>query len=195
MALAQAEITIELREISLKDRPKQLRNISKKATVPVLQLQDGTVIDESLNIMLWCTDIQKAEAWLQDDKALQLQLIEKIDNDFKPWLDRYKYHQMHPEYSREYYQGKCSKILSEFEERLNSQEYLMGAQLQIADVAIFPFIRQFANVDNQWFSQTFKELDGWIGQITVSELFQSVMKKYEFWKPVNEPRILNFLKD
>ena len=110
MALTQIDITLELREVSLKDRPTQLYDISPKETVPVLQLQNGEVIDESLDIMLWC--FQQNEG--QSEYSSQLEFIKIIDGEFKYWLDRYKYHERHPEYSRDYYRDKCAVILFQF---------------------------------------------------------------------------------
>ena len=114
MALTQIDLTLEMREVSLKNRPPQLHDISPKGTVPVLHLQNGEVIDESLDIMLWC--LQQNEG--QSDFSSQLDLIKIIDGDFKYWLDHYKYHERHPEYSRDYYREKCVDILSQFENLL-----------------------------------------------------------------------------
>ena len=103
MALSYAEIKIELREISLKDRPPELYEASPKGTVPVLIALDKTVIDESLDIMIWALKNKKNQTWTSQDSNKQLTMIEENDTDFKYWLDRYKYNERYPDNSKEYY--------------------------------------------------------------------------------------------
>ena len=188
MALTQIDITLELREVSLKDRPTQLYDISPKETVPVLQLQNGEVIDESLDIMLWC--FQQNEG--QSEYSSQLEFIKIIDGEFKYWLDRYKYHEMHPEYSRDYYHDKCTVILSQFEKLLEKNIYFSGNEMQLADMAIFPFIRQFAHVDKDWFLSAFQTLTEWYQRIHTAPVFTGVMEKYDFWEEGDDPLLINF---
>ena len=188
MALTQIDITLELREVSLKDRPTQLYDISPKETVPVLQLQNGEVIDESLDIMLWC--FQQNEG--QSEYSSQLEFIKIIDGEFKYWLDRYKYHERYPEYSRDYYRDKCTVILSQFENLLEKNIYFSGNEMQLADMAIFPFIRQFAHVDKDWFLSAFQTLAAWYHKIHTSPVFTGVMEKYDFWKEGGDPLLINF---
>ena len=188
MALTQIDLTMELREVSLKNRPQQLHDISPKETVPVLQLQNGEVIDESLDIMLWC--FQQNEG--QSEYSSQLEFIKIIDGEFKYWLDRYKYHEMHPEYSRDYYHDKCTVILSQFEKLLEKNIYFSGNEMQLADMAIFPFIRQFAHVDKDWFLSAFQTLTEWYQRIHTSPVFTGVMEKYDFWKEGDDPLLINF---
>ena len=188
MALTQIDLTMELREVSLKNRPQQLHDISPKETVPVLQLQNGEVIDESLDIMLWC--FQQNEGQLE--YSSQLEFIKIIDGKFKYWLDRYKYHERHPEYSRDYYRDKCTVILSQFENLLEKNIYFSGNEMQLADMAIFPFIRQFAHVDKDWFLSAFQALTEWYQRIHASPVFTGVMEKYDFWKEGDDPLLINF---
>ena len=188
MALTQIDLTMELREVSLKNRPQQLHDISPKETVPVLQLQNGEVIDESLDIMLWC--FQQNEG--QSDYSSQLEFIKIIDGKFKYWLDRYKYHERYPEYSRDYYRDKCTVILSQFENLLEKNIYFSGNEMQLADMAIFPFIRQFAHVDKDWFLSAFQTLTEWYQRIHASPVFTGVMEKYDFWKVGDDPLLINF---
>ena len=178
MALTQFDLTLELREVSLKDRPPQLHNVSHKETVPVLHLQNGDVIDESLDIMLWCFHQNGGRSGY----SFQLKLIKIIDWDFKYWLDHYKYHERYPEYSRDYYRDKCATILSQFEILLEKNTYISGDEMQLADMAIFPFIRQFAHVDKDWFLSAFQTLTEWYQRIHASYVFTGVMEKYDFWK-------------
>lgn len=190
MALTQINQTIELREISLSDRPKQLYQISPKGTIPVLCLNTGEVIDESLNIMLWCFDQKERNT----NYSSQLELIKFIDDDFKYWLDHYKYHEKHPVNSKEYYRDKCAKILSQFENFLVISPFITGDDIQLVDMAIFPLIRQFIHVDKDWFFSSFHALTGWYQHIHFSPIFTSIMKKYEFWKEENDPLLINFYR-
>ncbi len=191
MALAHANVTVELREILLSDRPEELYAASTKGTVPVLQLPDGTVIDESFDIMMWALD-QIGTDWKEINLDEQLTMIRSNDEDFKPWLNKYKYHERHPEQPREFYQEKCGEILATYEAALKSNPYLMGEKVQWADVAILPFVRQFAHVDLPYFESTYPKLNRWIEGWKASDLFQSIMKKYIQWQPEHDPLIVSF---
>jgi len=192
MALAYTSINIELREISLRDRPKELYEVSKKATVPVLITADGLVIDESLDIMLWSLKNNSNQGWLLEDHKLELDMIHKNDTVFKKWLDRYKYYERYPDNSKEYYRNKCHNILFDYNNRLDKAKYLLGHDISIVDVAIFPFVRQFSNVDYQWFENTYSRLELWFKEISSSDLFISVMKKYDTWNNENEGILVDF---
>jgi glutathione S-transferase len=192
MALAQIDLAVELREISLKERPRELYDISPKGTVPVLKFANGDVIDESLDIMFYCVNHKKGRLWLNNNEEIQLQLIKIIDEDFKPWLDKYKYHDRHPEQHREYYREKCNGILQQFEDMLNQEPFLTGKELQLVDAAVFPFIRQFANVDKDWFDTAFDYLPLWLKLIQESPIFTNVMQKYKFWGQGDKPLLIKF---
>ena len=114
MALAHTGISVELREILLSERPDELYAISSKGTVPVLELEDGQVIDESFDIIMWTLD-QTNTDWMEINPDQQLKMIHANDHEFKPWLDKYKYHDRHPSYPRSYYRDKCGNMLGEFE--------------------------------------------------------------------------------
>ena len=191
MVLSYMEVSVELREVLLNERPQSLYKISSKGTVPVLLLKDGKVLDESLDIMQWA--IKQGEQKLYEDKLNeQNQLIKYNDTKFKYWLDKYKYHVRYLEHSREYYQRKCSKTLAEYDMRLRENEYLMGDRIRLADIAIFPFIRQCANVDQNWFNNKYPNLNQWLEIWKQSRLFKSVMMKYNQWKLGDELLIVNF---
>ena len=180
MALAEGNFTLEHREILLKDRPDALYNISAKGTVPVLHIDSKNIIDESLNIMLWA--IENAQLnWLQLDRAKQLDMIKINDNNFKYWLDRYKYSDRYPELTLVDYQNKCKIYLDEYNKMLKGNRFLFGNQIQCIDVAIFPFVRQCAHIDLSWFLNEFIYLNQWFNYITSSTIFISVMKKYDVW--------------
>ena len=191
MVLSYMEVSVELREVLLNERPQSLYKISSKGTVPVLLLKDGKVLDESLDIMRWA--IKQGEQKLYEDKLNeQNQLIKYNDIKFKYWLDKYKYHVRYLEHSREYYQRKCSKTLAEYDMRLRGNAYLMGDRIRLADIAIFPFIRQCANVDQNWFNNKYPNLNRWLEIWKQSRVFKSVMMKYNQWKLGDELLIVNF---
>ena len=190
MALTQINLTLELREILLSDRPRELYHISPKGTVPVLFLKNGEVIDESLDIMLWC--FKKING--QIDYSSQLELIKIIDGDFKYWLDRYKYHNRFPEYPQVYYRDKCVDILNNIENILGNKPFIINNNIQFTDMAIFPLIRQFVYVDKLWFSDRFQALTEWYLQIQISSIFTSVMEKYNLWEEGLDPKLVNFFE-
>jgi len=191
MVLSYMEVSVELREVLLNERPQSLYKISSKGAVPVLLLKDGKVLDESLDIMRWA--IKQGEQKLYEDKLKeQNQLIKYNDTKFKYLLDKYKYHVRYLEHSREYYQRKCSKTLAEYDMRLSGNAYLMGDRIRLADIAIFPFLRQCANVDQNWFNNKYPNLNQWLEIWKQSRVFKSVMMKYNQWKLGDELLIVNF---
>ena len=192
MALAYTDIQIEIREISLKDRPQELYHISPKGTVPVLVIDDKTIIEESLDIITWSLKTKDNQTWLGKNPSKEMSLITTNDTTFKKWLDRYKYHDKYPENSKESYRDKCDIILSEYENKLGNTQYLLRNETSIADIAIFPFIRQFSNVDYKWFEDNYTYLKKWLEDISSSNLFISVMYKYDTWDSTNQPQIVNF---
>tara|TARA_B100000902_G_scaffold373014_1_gene400567 strand:- start:509 stop:1087 length:579 start_codon:yes stop_codon:yes gene_type:complete len=191
MALSYCEVEVELREISLKDRPPSLYKISKKGTVPVMITKDNIVIDESLDIMIWALERNHNQTWLNKDNK-EMSLINLNDTEFKKYLDRYKYHDRHPQNSKESYRNKCNTILEEYEKNLIKSQYLINDNINIADISIFPFVRQFANVDYTWFENNYVYLSRWLKNISSSEIFTSVMKKYDTWDKNKESKIINF---
>tara|TARA_Y100000590_G_C15664040_1_gene993792 strand:- start:679 stop:1254 length:576 start_codon:yes stop_codon:yes gene_type:complete len=191
MALAYTNLQVELREISLRNRPDELYQASKKGTVPVLITIDNVIIDESLDIMLWALKNNSTQTWLKDNYIKDIEMININDTTFKKWLDRYKYHDRYPENSKEYYRENCNKILSLYENQLNVSKYLRRDTISIADIGIFPFIRQFANVDYNWFISNYSKLTIWLEEISSSALFVQIMKKYELWDNETKGVIIN----
>ena len=186
ISMYYSKISYEHREILLKERPKKLYQLSPKGTVPVLNLPDGKVIDESLDIMKWSVSVNDPGSWFVNNIDKQLELISINDEEFKKWLDRYKYHDRYPEYSVEYYRGKCEKILDNFEKILASEKFLFSNNISLADIALLPFVRQFSNVDIIWFRKRFIHLSGWMDGLIGMEIFQAMMKKFEIWNPIGE---------
>ena len=191
MALAYTNLQLEIREISLKNRPIELYEASKKGTVPVLISLDKEVIDESIEIMLWALKRDPNQTWLVENHMKELDMIEKNDYLFKKWLDRYKYHDRYPNNSKEFYRKKCDNILVEYEEKLQTTKYFLKDSLSLSDIAIFPFVRQFANVDYKWFENKYDKLVLWLERICSSDLFIDIMQKYDEWESNNKNIIIN----
>jgi len=190
LALAQAQIEIELREVILAHKPAELLAISPKATVPVLQTKQGNIIDESLDIMIWALEKNDSSGWLNTiDKAL----ITLNDGDFKYYLDRYKYADRHPEHTELFYRQQAELFIQKLEQRLQQQSYLAGEKFSLTDAAISPFIRQFAAVDRAWFDNSeYHALKNWLDQQIESPLFKIIMLKYPQWQSGNPQQLLRF---
>lgn len=185
MAVMKSGVVCELREVVLRDKPESMIELSPKGTVPVLQLQDGTVVDESLDVMRWALASNDPEDWLNIDDDLDA-LINRLDGDFKDSLDHYKYHVRFPEHPQSYYRGQGEKFLSDMESRLaaNDGKGLSAPRITFADIAVFPFVRQFAFVDKAWFDDApYPLLQAWFNRHIEGDLFLSVMTKYPAWKP------------
>jgi glutathione S-transferase len=186
MALRYAGIEVEIREISLRDKPASMLQASPKGTVPVLVLDNDVVLEESLDIMRWALQQRDSGDWIRNRRpALQTvidQLIAENDGTFKRALDRYKYPDRFPQHSSAEYREQGEVFLKQLEERLNTQTFLLDEHLSLADVAIFPFIRQFAAVDPTWFELSpYPKLRAWLARLVASDLFTSVMEKHPTW--------------
>ena len=195
LALHVSGIAHELREVSLRNKPVCLLTASPKGSVPVLVLPEGQVIDESLDIMLWALQQHDPENWLGSqnrhlDAAASLVLIN--DGHFKTALDRCKYAGRHPEHPQAYYRSQCETFLQQLEDDLRANVCLDGPDLSIADVAIFPFIRQFAGVDQAWFDQSpYPKLRDWTETLCHSSAFADVMCKHAVWQAGDIPVVIN----
>lgn len=187
LAIAYSQQQVILREIDLKLKPKDLVSISAKATVPVLQLTNGSILDESLDIMVWALEQSDPDSWLREDLTEILTLIDENDFDFKSWLDKYKYAERFPQYTEKYYRERGEEFLFKLENKLSTSPYLFGEKVSLADIAIFPFIRQFSAVDSVHFSKSpFPYLQKWLSEFNDSVLFNSVMDKYPTWSEPEE---------
>lgn len=179
MALDYAGIVVETREVSLKQKPAHMLQVSPKGTVPVLVLPDGRVIDQSLDIMRWALQQRDADSWLGCDMQQAMLLVAENDGPFKQHLDRYKYADRFPEYPSGHYRAQGELFLAKLEQYLQQGNFLLGDATSFADIAIFPFIRQFAAVDQDWFaSADYPGLKSWLQHFTESELFQRIMVKH-----------------
>lgn len=178
MALRYSGVPVSIIEVSLKAKPAQMLAASPKGTVPVLVCADGRVIEQSLEIMHWALSQNDPDVWLPADRPLIEALIEENDTRFKGLLDRYKYAVRYPEYPMEHYREQGAVVLQRLECLLEHTPYLTGTTLTLADVALAPFIRQFAHVDRAWFAQApYPKLQAWLERFLASGLFTAVMAK------------------
>ena len=183
-----AELQVELREITLKNKPSQMLAISPKGTVPVLQLVDGTVIEESREIMIWALEQQDPQGLLDAEVLQQANaLIDKNDNEFKYWLDRYKYADRHTDMTQTEYRQKGEIFLQVLEELLTKNPYLLGKTVTIADIGIMPFVRQFAHVDRDvFYSLPYPNLQRWLQDWLQHPFFLQTMTKFQPWQDGDE---------
>ncbi|WP_422356893.1 glutathione S-transferase [Qipengyuania flava] len=180
MALSSSGMEYEHREVVLRDKPPEMLEVSPKGTVPVLVTPTGTVIEESLDIMRHALAMKDPEGWLERDDP---ELVAANDGPFKHHLDRYKYATRYADVDPEEHRSAALDILRQLEARLAKDAYLCGARRGLADIAIFPFIRQFANADRTWFdAQSLPRLQDWLERLITSELFTGVMAKHAQWK-------------
>jgi len=177
MALRYSGVPVDIVEVSLKAKPAEMLAISPKGTVPVLDA-GGRVIDESLEIMRWALAQHDPQGWLLDGDSRIAELIEANDQGFKVHLNRYKYAERYPEQPMEVYRAEGALFLRRLDELLTDHDYLLTDHPSLADIALLPFVRQFAHVDREWFAQTpYVRLQAWLQRFLESELFTSIMKK------------------
>ena len=185
MAVHVSQIQVEYREIVLRDKPPEMLLQSPKGTVPVCVLSDGTVIDESLDIMRWALTQNDPEQWLpqnDEEKNGIDSWVERVDA-FKPWLDRYKYPDRYEEVNREEVLRECEARLRIFETTLRSAQPLIANRTTLADVATFPFIRQFNNVDREQLARWgMTQLSAWLDVFVNGERFKAIMTKRPLFK-------------
>jgi len=188
LGLIFAELPVELREITLKNKPEQMLAISPKGTVPVLQLADGTVIEESAEIMMWALEQNDPQGLLNEKISSEANaLIAQNDNEFKQWLDRYKYADRHPEMTQIEYRQQGEIFLQDLEALLTKNTYLLGNNVTVADIGIMPFVRQFAHVDRDvFYSLPYPKLQLWLQHWLEHPLFVQAMTKFQPWQEDDE---------
>jgi len=196
LGLCYAEQTVELREVILRDKPAELSQISPKATVPVLQLDSVIVVDESVDIARWALAQHDPQHLLGASSAQQTEmnaLIADNDGEFKHWLDRYKYADRYPEHTEHYYREQGELFLRRLEQRLSQQMYLFGEAVSLADIAIMPFVRQFAHVKKSWFdAANYPALQRWLAAWLQSDAFLQIMPKYPQWQAGELPLVISY---
>lgn len=186
LALLASGVVCEIREVKLSAKPEALQAASPKATVPVLILPEGQVIDESLQIMHWALRRHDPHNWLAHEDG---DLIAANDGPFKHHLDRYKYPERH-DAEAVAHRTAALALVKELETRLNGQSNLCGDAPSLTDAAIMPFIRQFAHTDRHWFdAQSLPGVQAWLARHTGSAIFAAAMVRLPFWQPQDEIRL------
>ncbi|QZA82226.1 glutathione S-transferase N-terminal domain-containing protein [Deefgea piscis] len=187
-AIWHCQLSVEIREVVLRDKPQELWAVSPKGTVPALCLPDGKVMTESLEIMLWA--LGQDHAWHPSDLAAeQMALILQHDSEFKPLLDAYKYPERHLALSHQQHQENAMYWLeTNLCKRLAVHTYLIDAEFHLSDAAIAPFIRQFAAVDRAWFVEHANPLlQQWLARVLQDDFFAAGMQKYPRWQAGDTP--------
>lgn len=180
MALASANIQCDVHEVDLKDKPAHMLQISPKGTVPVLQVSDGHILEESLDIVFWALDKDNPLELLNCDLDQAKELIAANDGAFKGALDRYKYPSRFPDEDCSRAREQGVTFLKHLNDKISKGGQLIGGSVSVADICIFPFIRQFANVDHAWFDAlALAPLQKWLSDHLKSDLFQHVIKKHK----------------
>ena len=196
LALQTSGLSVEIREIKLQNKPEYFLQSSPKGTVPVLVLNSEEILDESLEIIWWALKINDPKNWLAEGQLNQVEInkiLNTIKYDFKQNLDKYKYPNRHININKNLCRDKNLTFLNDLNDLLKKSKALNCSHLSMIDYAIFPFIRQFRNVDEQWFdSLDLGFLKKWLYQIIDSKQFLSIMRKYKLWKPNQIPIYTNF---
>lgn len=200
IGLLEANIKVELREIILRDKPQHMLELSPKATVPVLLLPNGTVIDESLDILLWALNQNDPNKLLTADPKTTNKLIEQTDGSkdshFKHHLDRYKYATRYNNDDTQTSQqttALTARIAAEtfiqtLEVLLTDHQFLLANNPTLADYAIAPFVRQFANSGREWWNAApYPNTQKWLEAFIASPTFQTIFQKFPLWQPGNSP--------
>lgn len=181
LAIASSGIQVEIREILLRDKAQEFLDASPKATVPVL-ITDR-VIDESLHIMHWALDRADPEGLKSAMPSEGSALIEETDGPFKAALDHTKYAVRFPELNPDESRAKAAAFITKLDGYIADKPWLFGTRPSLADLAILPFVRQFAHTDLDWWdAQSFVHAQGWLDRFKASDRFAAVMTKYPVWK-------------
>lgn len=192
MALFASGQAYELREVVLRDKPAHMLALSAKGTVPVLQLPDGRVIDESLDVMRWALGVNDPHNWLGPNVDEMNTLIQACDTDFKTHLDRYKYASRYDDRDPLTHRAAGERFIQRLEARLGATAYLFGEHTALVDIAIAPFVRQFALADWDWFFATpYPHVQRWLNTFIATQPFTAVMDKFDPWQPGDDGVIMN----
>jgi len=182
LALQSAGIIVEMREILLRDKPAEMIRLSPKATVPVL-VSDGNIIDESRKIMDWALAQNDPEGWLDH---VDLELVEQCETTFKNALDKYKYASRFADVDALEQRDIAAIYLRKLDAILADHPFLSGPKTGYSDMAIITFVRQYANVDRNWFDgQNWPQLKVWLENFLKSKRFSSIMQKFPLWQAGN----------
>ena len=191
MAIHISSQKCEIREVLLRDKPPSMLEYSSKGTVPVLVLQSGEVIDESLDVIDWALNLNDPYNWQRSkDNEKTKELIKINDGEFKHHLDRYKYSKRYDNEDPEFHRKKCLSFIEKVNSELQNSKYIFDDAISYIDISLLPFIRQFRIADNEWFDELpYENVKSWLSNFLNSELLKSIMYKYDLWKEGDEVTI------
>ena len=185
LALAVANIDYELREISLQDKPKSFLQLSPKGTVPVLCCPDGSVIDESLDILHWVFSQHDRERWMPLQVNLRQEMeniIGKVSKEFSPYVYRYRFFEKFPEKSQQDYLSLCTQFLYKLDKRLTHSKFLLLQHPSYVDFAVLPFVYQFKLAANEVLNfSKYPNVARWLEAFESSKLIEHVMIEAPLW--------------
>ena len=191
MAIHISSQKCEIREVLLRDKPPSMLEYSSKGTVPVLVLQSGEVIDESLDVIEWALNLNDPDNWQRSkDNEKTKELIKINDGEFKHHLDRYKYSKRYDNEDPEFHRKECLNFIEKINSELQNSKYIFDDEISYIDISLLPFIRQFRIADNEWFDELpYENVKSWLSNFLNSELLKSIMSKYDLWKEGDEVTI------
>ena len=191
MAIHISSQKCEIREVLLRDKPPSMLEYSSKGTVPVLVLQSGEVIDESLDVIEWALNLNDPDNWQRSkDNEKTKELIKINDGEFKHHLDRYKYSKRYDNEDPEFHRKKCLSFIEKVNSELQNSKYIFDDAISYIDISLLPFIRQFRIADNEWFDELpYENVKSWLSNFLNSELLESIMSKHDLWKEGDEVTI------
>lgn len=197
LAIFKAKQSVNLRDVVLSNKPAEMLQASPKGTVPIL-VTNHKVIDESLDIMLWAFAQNDANDFLHKDRKTHdiqvhtnmMRLIAQFDEEFKLCLENYKCAKRYHESNILECRQACENHIELLEQRLNKHQHIMSNSESLADIALLPFIRQFARIERQWYlNSPYPKLRIWLNNHLQSPMFTKVMAKYPLWKK-NQPDVI-----
>ena len=183
LAILVSGLVCELREVSLANKPEAMLLASPKTTIPVMVLPDGRVLEESLDIMSYVLRCNDPKNWLGPVNDTRMAWVRTNDDVFKVHLDHYKYPGKYSGDAHAHRDAGLS-ILARLDHVLAQQKFLAGPTCSLIDIAILPFVRQFAAVDEAWFgTQPIPFVQAWLVQFLASDMFAAAMVSLPIWKP------------
>ena len=185
IALMYAGIDVEHREILIEEKPPAMLEVSPKGTVPILILADGTVLDESWDIIRWSIEQNDPDDWAGENNAaldLAEALVRKNDGEFGEPSMCYKFSSDFPERDRLQDRADCEPFLDDLETRLYKQSFMFGDEISVADIPVFPSVNGFAKIEPKWFADRFPNLNRWLAQVSASPRIQCVRFDHTPWR-------------
>ena len=191
LGLLLAKQSVLLRDIVMKNIPSKMLAASPKGTVPVLVLSDLTVIDESIDIMLWALNENDPDNLLYSHQpqtySIIIELVKRNDTEFVEVLNKYKASVRYHDSDEVSCRQQCEPYIAYLEQSLNEHNFLIGATPSLADYAILPFIRQFSRVDRKWFVQApYPKLQHWLECHYQNPIYAKAMTKHPQWLGTSE---------